>query len=216
MPNRLIHEKAIKSETLAKLSAEAERLFWRLTAIADDKGRFDAYPQTVKAECFPRMVDQIKTKEVIAWLSELAQECIRLYVVDGRQYGYFVKWSEYQRIYGNKPKFPQPPADCGSSPQNSALIPTPTPTPTSTSISTGPPSGGRERGKVVFPPEWKPSQEEMEQWKGHGIPNPHIEFACFRDHALTTDRRCKDWHAAWRNWCRKALRMAQGGTRWPA
>lgn len=138
MPNRLIHEKALRSHTLARLSAEAERLFWRLTAIADDQGRFDAYPSTVKADCFPTMVDSVKTKDVIAWLVELSQECCKFYTVDGRQYGYFVKWAEYQRIYGNKPKFPQPPADCGSSPQSPALILTPTPTPitTSTPIST--------------------------------------------------------------------------------
>ena len=109
MPNRLIHEKALRSHTLARLSAEAERLFWRLTAIADDQGRFDAYPSTVKADCFPTMVDSVKTKDVIAWLVELSQECCKFYTVDGRQYGYFVKWAEYQRIYGNKPKFPQPP-----------------------------------------------------------------------------------------------------------
>lgn len=67
----------------------------------------------------------------------------------------------------------------------------------------------REVGKCGFPQEWKPPQEEMDQWKTHGILNPWVEFATFRDHALANDRRCKDWPAAWRNWCRKAIRMKE-------
>lgn len=90
--------------------------------MADDQGRFDAFPSAVKANCFPRLVDEIKTKDVLAWMDELGAECCKYYTVDGGQYGYFVKWPEYQRVYGNNPKFPQPPADCGSSPQNPALI----------------------------------------------------------------------------------------------
>lgn len=72
-----------------------------------------------------------------------------------------------------------------------------------------PRSTPRLAGKVGFPQDWKPSQEEMDQWKSHGILNPWIEFATFRDHALSNDRRCKDWPAAWRNWCRKAIKMKE-------
>lgn len=68
---------------------------------------------------------------------------------------------------------------------------------------------GRVVGKTGFPQDWKPNQEEMDQWKTHGILNPWIEFATFRDHALSNDRRCKDWPAAWRNWCRKAIKMKE-------
>lgn len=69
--------------------------------------------------------------------------------------------------------------------------------------------GTRERGRTSFPDGWKPEQEEMEQWKGHGLTDVWVEFATFRDHAKSNDRRCKDWPAAWRNWCRKALRMKE-------
>lgn len=69
--------------------------------------------------------------------------------------------------------------------------------------------GKREKGKSAFPAGWKPEQAEMEQWSKHGIREPWVEFATFRDHALAIDRRCKDWPAAWRNWCRKSLRMKE-------
>jgi hypothetical protein len=34
--------------------------------------------------------------------------------------------------------------------------------------------------------------------------NLRLETERFRDHALSVDRKCKDWVAAWRNWMRKA------------
>jgi len=61
-------------------------------------------------------------------------------------------------------------------------------------------------GKTAFPQEWKLTHEEVARWAQHGI-NPHIEFATFKDHALANDRRCKDWPAAYRNWCRKAITL---------
>jgi hypothetical protein len=213
MPNRLIHEKALRSHTLARLSAEAERLFWRLTAIADDQGRFDAYPSTVKAGCFPTMVDSVKTKDVVAWLVELSQECCKLYTVDGRQYGYFVKWAEYQRIYGNKPKFPQPPADCGELPQSPALILTPTPITTSTSISIGPPVGGsrNSKGKRPISDEDKPTEKHFAYGQRLGL-DVGPEWGKFVNYCKAHDQRYADFEAAFRNWLANANTF-KGGPR---
>ena len=69
--------------------------------------------------------------------------------------------------------------------------------------------GTREKGKTSFPDGWKPEHAEMEQWRQHGVSDPWVEFATFRDHAKANDRRCKDWPAAWRNWCRKSLRIKE-------
>lgn len=41
MPNRMIKESICTSETLAQLTPEEERLFYRLLVNADDFGRFD-------------------------------------------------------------------------------------------------------------------------------------------------------------------------------
>lgn len=117
MPDRIIRESSLNSPSLAQLSHGAERLFWRITVVADDSGRFDANPLVLKARCFPLLVDQIKTADVAKWMSELSRECIQIYTVNGRQCGAFRNWSKYQRVYGNKSKFPDPPAECGESPQ---------------------------------------------------------------------------------------------------
>ena len=65
------------------------------------------------------------------------------------------------------------------------------------------------KGKHPFPvgltlATIKPDDPTGSGWAKFGI-NPAVEFATFRDHALTCDRRCTDWKAAWRNWARKAI-----------
>jgi len=121
MPNRLIRESALTSRSLDKLSDGAERLFWRMTVTTDDAGRFDADPRVVLARCFPLRIESLKPTTIAKWLRELeAADIIRLYTIDGRSYGYFPSWGKHQRIYGLKSKFPDPPADCGNSPQGPA------------------------------------------------------------------------------------------------
>jgi len=103
------------------VSAEAERLFVRLITVADDTGRFDADPLVLKATCFTLLVDQIETQSVEKWREELVTSgVIQIYQVDGRIYGHFPNWSRYQRQYGTKPKFPEPPAKFGEPPRSAA------------------------------------------------------------------------------------------------
>lgn len=108
MPNRIIKESALDSEDLDKLSHGAERLFWRLIVVADDFGRFEGSPQVVKARCFPRRVDKLKTSEVEKWMSELSPRIVRFYIAAGRRYGFFVNWLKHQQKRANKSKFPEP------------------------------------------------------------------------------------------------------------
>lgn len=120
MPSRIIHDKCRKSRTLNALSAEAERLFWRLTTAADDYGRFDADPRVLLGECFPYKIEIFKSAQVEKWRDELTvmgdpdeEPLVRLYSLKGRVYGYFVKWTDYQRDRSKeknppKPKFPAP------------------------------------------------------------------------------------------------------------
>ena len=64
MPNRIIRESCTTSPTLDALSDGAERMFWRLTTIADDYGRFDADPRVLLAKCFPLRVGRISIKTI--------------------------------------------------------------------------------------------------------------------------------------------------------
>lgn len=211
MPNRIIRECALTSHTLAKLSGDAERLFWRLTVVADDAGRFDAFPETVKARCFPVLVDSLKTSKVRAWLDELSTDHVTFYEVAGRAYGVFRNWAKYQRAYGFRSKFPEPPADCGNLPQPTALIRDPRSENRDPRIEIRSTSGGLPR-PTGFPEPWEVEPWMIEYAEGFKL-NPHATFAHFRDHHVAKGSVFKSWPAAFRNWCRTqvAFNAKRGG-----
>lgn len=106
MPNRIIRESSRTSPTLDQISAEAERLFWRLITVADDHGRFEADPRILRATCFP-LKDDLKTDRVARWFLELVNcGLVLTYAVNGKQYGEFTTWRKHQRIRAEKSKYP--------------------------------------------------------------------------------------------------------------
>ncbi len=111
MPSRIIRESCRTSPNLDQLSDGAERLFWRLTTVADDHGRFDADPRVVLAACFPLKVGNISVETITIFLKELeSTQLVRMYEVESRRYGHFVTWQKHQRQRDTKPKHPDPPA----------------------------------------------------------------------------------------------------------
>lgn len=111
MPNRIIKESICTSDTLAQLTAEEERLFYRLLVQVDDYGRFDGRAAIVLASCFPLLLNEIAVDKIEAWLQRLAEVgLIKFYHVDGRRYLYVTKWSKHQTPpRANKSKYPAPP-----------------------------------------------------------------------------------------------------------
>lgn len=109
MPDRIIRERALTSPTLDLLSAEAERLHWRLTVVADDYGRFDADPRVLLAKCFPLKVGQLRAEQLEPWRNQLvAAGLVQLYQVRDRLYGVYPTWPAHQRKRDSKPKYPPP------------------------------------------------------------------------------------------------------------
>lgn len=109
MPYRTIKDSICTSDTLAKLSADEERLFYRLMVKADDFGRFDGRADVVRAACFPLQLDQYSTAHVEKMLRRLAEvDLIRFYVVSGRRYLYFTTWEKHQRKRAKYSKYPSP------------------------------------------------------------------------------------------------------------
>jgi hypothetical protein len=110
MPSRILRDSALTSYSLDQLSGDAERLWWRLTAVADDHGRFNADPRVVCAMCFPIRAVGMDPEQVATWLDELERiDGIRRYEVGGHRFGYFVQWTKYQRPPRYRSKFPPPP-----------------------------------------------------------------------------------------------------------
>lgn len=109
MPNRIIKESICTSDTLASLSAEAERLFYRLMVQCDDFGLMLANPNVIRSRCFQLTSDSIKEKQMLAWLSELETSgLIFFYEVDGKRYLKYSKWECHQQRRASNPKYPLP------------------------------------------------------------------------------------------------------------
>lgn len=137
MPNRIISEKCRTSPTLAALTSDAERLWWRLMTIVDDYGRFEADARILNGSCVPLL--EWTDRRVMKCLEEFAIErepdqkpLVIYYVVKSRVYGQMVSFLDHQRKRESKPKYPgmkdgtkiMPPllaANCGDSRQVAAL-----------------------------------------------------------------------------------------------
>lgn len=136
MPNRIIKESILTSESIDALVESAEILFYRLLVTADDKGRFMASPSYLLSALYPLKAENLTGKKFDAKLRQIAADCgslsdvgiIRLYSVKGRQYGYFIQWKDHQRIRHVRPKHPDPPEynnnkDLGNLPQSADISP---------------------------------------------------------------------------------------------
>ena len=109
MPNRIIRDSCKTSKSLDQLSAEAERLWWRLITVADDFGRFEAEPVLLLSKCFPRKAQIYDLLDIAKWYAELeACELVRTYVSKGQLYGFFVTWGKYQTMRAKASKYPDP------------------------------------------------------------------------------------------------------------
>lgn len=109
MPNRMLSGEVARSESLSRVSMEAELTFLHLVSVADDYGRFDGRPTVLLASLFPTRIEQVSHEALARWLSELEGEgLIRWYEVDGRRYLELPGWPKHQRLRSSKPKYPEP------------------------------------------------------------------------------------------------------------
>ena len=109
MPSRIIKESITTSESLSEVSAEAERLFWRLVVKADDFGLYYGNPRILASMCFP--LDPPKEQRIRAWLDELvAAGMVGTYTSDedGKKYLKLLSWDRHQQQRAKKSKFPIP------------------------------------------------------------------------------------------------------------
>jgi hypothetical protein len=121
MPNRILYEKICVSDTLAQLTAEEERFFYRLLVQCDDYGRFDGRPSVVRARCFAVQLDAVSDAMVGAWLARLVEVgLLTNYTVDGRPYLQVSTWGNHQQTRAKRSKYPCPPSDVGGSPESAS------------------------------------------------------------------------------------------------
>ena len=109
MPSRIIKESITTSESLAAVSADAERLFWRLVVKADDYGLYYGNPKILSSMCFP--LNPPAEKKIQSLLAELVgQGMVGTYTSeeDGKQYLKLLSWDKHQQTRAKKSKYPLP------------------------------------------------------------------------------------------------------------
>ncbi len=118
MPNRIIKESILTSPTINRLSAQAERHFYRLLLLSDDHGCLEATPLVVRGRCYG-LQPRITAKVVKGWQKELEEVGIlRFWPDDERIFGVFCSFDKHNSKYSltddGKPtrhrrKTPEPP-----------------------------------------------------------------------------------------------------------
>jgi uncharacterized phage protein (TIGR02220 family) len=112
MPNRILADSILSSETLNELCPEQECLWYRLLVSVDDYGCMDARPLIVLARCYPLRIESIQPSQIETWIHDLARVgLLTLYRVDGKDYLQVSKWEEHQRVRNKRHKCPLPAPD---------------------------------------------------------------------------------------------------------
>lgn len=111
---RSVHPDICKSETMANISASAERTFVRLWTACDDHGRTEAHPKLLKAALYP-LHDDMTTERILEDIDELtASGTVQIYECSGKRYLAVRSWEQYQHPAKPSPsKLPDPPPDNG-------------------------------------------------------------------------------------------------------
>jgi uncharacterized phage protein (TIGR02220 family) len=112
MPNRIIREGIISSESVCSLTWPAEVFYRRLLSVVDDFGRYHAHQSLLRAACYPLQIDKVGNADIAKWLAECARAgLVSTYTIDGKEYLQVHKFD--QRVRAEKSKFPQMQADDG-------------------------------------------------------------------------------------------------------
>lgn len=103
MPNRLIRDEMLESESILSLPVEARWLYVTILLSADDVGLFEATSFKLARRADIRRESGDKLLQMLA-----DADLIRVYDVDGKRYGFIPKFR--QRLQIKRSKYPTPPA----------------------------------------------------------------------------------------------------------
>jgi len=123
MPSRVIRGEIVSSDSLSKVSLQAELLFVHLILCADDYGRLDGRTQILRSACFPSR-PEIGVHEMQQWLGELAscdgdESPLFFYECNGKPYVQLRNWEKHRSNgkRSGKSKFPEPSAGIRGDPR---------------------------------------------------------------------------------------------------
>lgn len=109
MPTRILRDGILTSERVNSLDWEAEVFYRRLLSVGDDFGLFDARAAILRPSLYPLKLDQMRETNIQRCLNDCAAAgLVRLYEVNGKQYGVIVNYGQRIRKE-SKPRYPVTP-----------------------------------------------------------------------------------------------------------
>lgn len=192
MPNRIVREAILSSESVSSLSWAEEVFYRRLMSIVDDYGRHEANPQLIRARCYPLQTDAVKAKDVSAWMESCQNVGIlTVYSSAGKTYLQINKFNQQTRTAS---KCPAPDSECSQMIANEHLVVV-----VSEGVSEGVVDAPRKRGKQpkVAMPEGFGISERVRAWaaeKGYHSLEARLEH--FRGKAKANSYAYADWDEA--------------------
>lgn len=110
---RALKPEAFQSETLAEVSLSAERTFFGMSTLADDRGRLVDKPAQINGELWSMRGGHTATEldGELAELEKCDEPLVCRYVgCDGKRYLHLITWDNHQRIDNpSKPRLPRCP-----------------------------------------------------------------------------------------------------------
>ncbi len=109
MPQRLIRDGILTSDTFHKLTKPQKLFFFYLMLKADDYGLYDARPSVLRANLFPLELDTVSIRDVQGYHAACVElGLVKEYTVEGKPYGKIEKFGQQSK---SKPKHPIPPGE---------------------------------------------------------------------------------------------------------
>jgi hypothetical protein len=108
MPNRIIRDAILASESVCSLDWPEEVFYRRLMSIVDDYGRCEANLQLLRSRCYPLQTDRVRVADISRWMAACLKTGVILYYeVSGKGYLEIQKFGQQQR---SASKCPSPPS----------------------------------------------------------------------------------------------------------
>jgi hypothetical protein len=194
MPNRIVRDAILTSESVSGLDWAEEVFYRRLMSVVDDYGRSEANPQLLRSRCYPLQVDKVRVADISRWMAACQKAgLIAHYEVSGKWYLQIEKFGQQQR---SPSKHPPPSAEpllaidsrCQQTPSNEHL---------GVSVVVVEDGGvSRSRAKRSLPVDFSVSSR-VRDWakeKGHTRLEEHLE--AFKAKAQAKGYQYADWDAA--------------------
>lgn len=202
MPNRILRDNILSSESVASLKWDEEVFYRRLMSIADDYGRHEAGHQLLRAKCYPLQTDHVRVADISRWMAACQKAGLILgYAKDGKDFLEICKFGQQQRSASKCPAPIATDINCSQLQSNDCLgVVVFGGVVEGVGVSAKPPSPKRSKPAKTQMPEDFGLSEAVKTWatsKGFSRLDDHLES--FKAKAKAKAYEYADWDAALMN-----------------